>query len=337
MRTAHVIRTAVLSLLLVLSAASVAPAQDWAEKMFTTGLEYDFGAVARGAKVEHRFVIKNLYVEDVHVSGVRSSCGCTTPRVEQETLKTHEETAVVAHFNTDTFLGTRSATLTVTFDKPYYAQVQLRVKGYIRSDIVVTPDHIDFGSVDQGAAAEKSVEIAYAGRGDWQITGVRSGSEHLQAEVVETRRTGSEVSYRLDARLSADAPAGTLHEELTLLTNDRRATQFPICVEGRVTAALTVSPASVLLGSLQPGQQVTKQIVLQAKRPFRIVEIRCDDQGFEFRHTDEAKPVHLVPIVYTAGTSAGKITHQIHIVTDLDAAGCDVPAYVQIVEVTAKN
>ena len=43
--------------------------EDWARAMFdhTT---HDFGVVARGAKVEHRFIIENIYEEDAHVESL---------------------------------------------------------------------------------------------------------------------------------------------------------------------------------------------------------------------------------------------------------------------------
>ena len=57
---------------------------------------------------------------------------------ENATLKTYEKGAIIAHFNTDTFSGQRGATLTVTIDKPFYAQVQLHVSGFIRTDVIGT-------------------------------------------------------------------------------------------------------------------------------------------------------------------------------------------------------
>ena len=45
------------------------------------------------------------------------------------------------------------------------------------------------------------------------------------------------VSYELLVRLSGDAPVGYLRDQLQLTTNDRRATQFPVNVEGRIAAA----------------------------------------------------------------------------------------------------
>ena len=132
--------------------------QEWARNMFKV-TEHDFGSVARGAKAEYRFVFENLYLEDVHVAGVRTSCGCTTPSVETPLLKTYEAGAILAHFNTDSFLGQRAATLTVTIDKPFYAEMQLQIRGYIRSDVVVEPGSVQFGPIDQGTGYSQTAAV----------------------------------------------------------------------------------------------------------------------------------------------------------------------------------
>ncbi len=51
-----------------------AQAQDWARDMFDH-TSHDFGTVARGAKVEHRFGVQNIYLEDAHIKSARASCG----------------------------------------------------------------------------------------------------------------------------------------------------------------------------------------------------------------------------------------------------------------------
>src|SRR6202012_133635 len=91
---------------------------------------HDFGSVARAAKVEYAFVITNPYKEDIHISSVRSSCGCTSPGISKDTLKAGEKGAITAEFNTRAFSGQRGARVTVTIDKPMYAEVQLQVHGY---------------------------------------------------------------------------------------------------------------------------------------------------------------------------------------------------------------
>ena len=305
-----------LGLVLALSCwTSVASAQQWAEKMFSDR-NFDFGTVARAGKVEHEFVITNLYKDDIHISSVRSSCGCTQPRISKETLKSHEKGAIIAAFNTRAFSGQRGATVTVTIDRPRYAEITLNVKGYIRTDIVLDPSQVNFGSVAEGDAASKKIRIEYAGRNDWKITGTNVNSPYLTADVKEISRSAGRASYELAVELKEGAPVGYLQNQLFLTTNDRRGTQFPVNVEGLIVSELTVSPSIVMLGTLQPGQSITKQIVVKGLKPFKIMDVRCDNEAFTFRPVDEAKTVHLVPMTFKAG-EPGKINQKIEIVTDL--------------------
>ena len=314
--------------LLVVLLASPSVGQEWAQKMFKV-TEHDFGSVAREAKAEYRFVFENLYMEDVHVSGVRTSCGCTTPIVETPLLKTYEKGAILAKFNTPSFLDQRAATLTVTIDRPFYAEVQLQVRGYIRGDVVVEPGSVQVGSVDQGAAVDQTVAVSYAGRGDWQVLDVKSPNPHISAKVVETGRADGQVSYALKVHMDADTPAGYLNDHLMLVTNDQSGAQIPVLVEGRVVPNITVSPTALFMGVVQPGQQVTKQLVVKSKKPFRILRISCDDKSFKFDTSKEsaAKDLHLIPVTFTAGADAGKVVKTIKIQTDQGQMTPELAAY----------
>jgi hypothetical protein len=291
--------------------------------------EHDFGTVARGAKTEYRFVFENLYMEDVHVASVRTSCGCTTPTVETPVLKTYEKGDILAHFNTPTFQGQRGATLTVTIDKPFYAEVQLHVKGFIRNDVAIEPGSVQVGSVDQGAGAEQSVTVSNSGRSDWKILDVKSSNPNITATAVESGRNYGQVSYQLQVHLAKDAPAGYLNDHLVLVTNDANSTQIPVEVEGRVIPGITVSPAALFMGVVQPGQTVTRQLVVKSKKPFRILGVECDDKSFQFDTSkeDSAKELHLVPVTFTASADAGKVVKTIKIETDQGEMRPELAAY----------
>jgi len=304
---------------MILTWAEAASAQEWARKMFET-LEHDFGVVVRGAKTEFEFVLTNPYIEDVHIASVRSTCGCTTPRIKKEWLKTYEKSAIVATFNTHLFIGSKGATLTVTFDKPFYAEVQLQVRGYIRSDVVFSPPSVELGEVDAGETVERKLDIHYVGRSDWQILEVRTPHPGLKAELAETSRDGGEVRYRLTVRTEGEMPTGYYQDQLILITNDRMHSQLPVPVEGRIRSGITISPASLFLGVVEPNQKVTKKVVVRASRPFRILSISSDADCFEFSPPDNTpKTVHIVPITFTAGKEPGKVSHIIRIQTDLSA------------------
>jgi len=326
-----VLRSAIVTIGLLVVGSNIAAAQQWAVKMFEV-TDHDFGVVARGGKVEFPFTFTNIYEEDLHVSHVRSSCGCTIPRVTRDTVKTYEKSAIVAAFNTRTFQGQRSATVTVVFDKPYYAEVQLHVRGLIRSDILLQPESINLGTVTSGAPVEKRLRIDYSGRGDWRVLDVLNNSRYLETKLVQRSGDYGRKSYDLFVRLKPDAPQGIIRDELMLRTNDSRGSELPICVEGRVLSEITVSPAPLLLGLVHVGESVTKKLIVRGTKPFRITDINCGDDCFEFELSKASKPLHLVPVTFVAGDKPGDVSAKIRLKTDLKSGySPEVVAHAQVV------
>lgn len=303
--------------LLLLVSSSPVTGTEWAKKMFTETF-HEFGTVARGSKTEHLFEMTNPFKESIHIASVRASCGCSSPTITKDTLGTWEKGGIHVRYNTGTFTGKKGATITVVIDRPYYAEVQLQVKGYIRSDVVVHPGVVQFNSVNEGDPAEQLVTISYAGRNDWHIVDVQSGNTNFEVELDETGRGNGRVDYNLLVRAKDSTPAGYFNDQLVLVTNDLRATQVPLQVEGNVIPGLTVSPASLYLGVVKPGEQVTKTLIVKGRKPFKITKVSCKDGCFEFNPSQEKKPLHLVPVVFTP-EKAGKVAQKILIETDLGA------------------
>jgi hypothetical protein len=277
---------------------------------------HDFGTVARGSKAQYRFKFTNPYVEPAHIVSIRSSCGCTTAEATKTELKTWETGDIVATFNTNAFLGVHSATITVTLDKPFVAEVQLQVTGVILSDVVLQPGMVDLGTIDSGQGAEKKILLTHTGRSDWNISDVQSANTNFEVEVNENQRSGGTVSYNLVVRLKPTSPVGYINDQLFLVTNDLEGQRIPIDVVGRVVADVTVSPTSLALGTLNPGQSVTKNVVIRSKKPFKVLSIVCDDE-FSCKLPDDAREVQLIPITFTAPRQTGKIVKAIKIKTDL--------------------
>jgi hypothetical protein len=306
-------------LFLLLVSSAGAQAQDWAKRMFTDKPSHDFGTVVRGAKTEHRFKFKNIYVEDVHVESVRASCGCTTPEVTKRDLKTYESSEIVAVFNTHAFVGQRSATITVRFDKPFLAEMQLHVQGFIRGDIMVQPNFVDLGTVDQGHEAERLITVTNSSRPDWKILDIRCANTSFEVEPILRPRQRGQVSYDLKVKLKPDAPAGYINDQLILVTNDSSSSQFPIDVEGRVVPELSVAQM-INFGSLDAGSSATRPLIVRStKKPFKILSITCDDERFSFKLPDAAAPpktLYQIPVTFIADDHAGRVAKRIYIETD---------------------
>ena len=312
---ASVLRNALALLVCLLPSGQHASAQEWAVKMFDT-TSHDFGTVAKGSKAEFRFQVKNIYQEDAHIVLVESSCGCTTPRVTKRELKSFETAEIVAEFNTRDFQGYKSATLTVTLDCVSQAKIQLHVAGYIRRDVVLQPGAIDWGTVDLGSTVEKTLQVIHAGREDWRILDVKTADPHFEVEISQPSRASGRVTYELLVRLTKEAPVGYVKDQLILVTNDAQAREIPVDMEGRVVTDITISPTKLFIGVVHPGQKVTKNLVVRGKKPFKIIDVKCPDKSFTIEPSKEAKAVHLVPVVFTAGQDPGRIAQKISIRTD---------------------
>lgn len=307
--------------------------QDWAKKMFKT-TEHNFGSVAHDAKAEYRFVFDNIYLEDVHIANVYTSCSCTSVRVENPSVKTYEKGTIVAHFNTDSFRGNRGATITVVIDKPYPAEVQLHVRGNIRGDVSVEPGSVELGTIDQGDAVNWTVAIKHIGNSNWQILDAKSSNPHITADVVETGRSYGNVTYALKVHIDESTPAGYVNDHIILATNEGRGREIPVLVEGRIVPSISVSPASLFMGVVQPGQKVTKQLVVRGKTPFRILSVTCEDDSFRFNNTadQQAKQLHLIPVTFHAGQDAGQVIKKIRIKTDQGEMTPELTAYAIVAE-----
>jgi hypothetical protein len=260
---------------------------------------------------------------------------CTSVKVKNPSLTTYEKGAIVASINSRTFLRRQGATITVTFDKPGHAKVQLQVKVYIQPDIVVEPSAVDFGSLEPGVAAERTVSVSSTRGSTWRILEVNCDTPYLSGEAVEKSRQGNRASYELRVKLTEGAPVGYLADRLLLVTSDPHNKHIPVMIHGRVLSPVTVNPDALFLGVVESGQTVKKNLVVRAKEPFRIVAVGADCDCFEFGMVAEAptRPIHVLPITFTAGEKLGRVARTIRIETDVEECGViELPAYAVVTQ-----
>ena len=268
--------------------------QQWAAKMFKT-TDHDFGTVARGSKAEFDFTLSNLYVEDVHIVTAYSSCGCTSVEIVKPTLKTYEEGAIRASIQYADL-----PRITVRHDYRDHRQADAgrgsppRSRGDSRRRGLRARQR-STRRRPKGTAVQRTVRVNRSGWGEWQITDVKSSNPHISAKVVDTNRQNGWTTTDLSVTLDKDAPAGYLQDHLLLVTSEGQSLQMPLAVEGRVVSNLTVSPSSLFMGIVQPGQEVTKSLVVKGARPFKVLSITCEDKSFKFARRQrggEDRPCH---------------------------------------------
>lgn len=297
-----------------------AAGNNWAKQMFPV-TEHDFRTVGRGAGVEYHFEFTNPFKEDVRVSSVRTSCGCITPSVTQNVLRSLEKSAVIAKFNTETYIGDRSANVTVVFDKPFYNEVQLKVRGNIRTDVTFSPSEVNFGELVAGQVKRQEVLVTYTGGSNWEIKDVRSLCSDLTVFLPAPERRPGVVRYRMVIGTKDSLPEGDVRERLTLITNDQRFPTIDMSVLGRVRPSLEVSPASVNLGQISSGTKVEKRLVVRAEQEFEVTNAQSLDPRFTFELPQGKSKLHFVKVFFTADNNFGNVSRLVEITTDLGPKG----------------
>jgi len=272
----------VVSLVFVVSSNDSANGQAWLRQMFKNQTNHDFGDVQLGDVPEHRFQFENVFNETFHIQSINSSCGCTIATASKTTLKTWEKGEIVCKFNTPAVgTGFKQATITVKFDRPYRAEMQLSVKGNIVTGVSLEPKSIDFGQVAENNLPVRKVQLRSSGNPNFRIRDVKSVFKHISVQIKETSRTNGMVSYDIITKLKDTVPKGFTQDQLYLVVEEGRnfdgtpkLTQVPLPFNAKVTSALQLSPEILSLGPLAPGETVKKKVFLKSDKPFYVSDVR---------------------------------------------------------------
>ena len=296
---------------------------DGPRKMLTE-FEHDFGTLAKNEFAEHRFEIKNVFNEDIRIQQVKTSCACTDVTLLKNYLKKGESTELVAVFNTQRFVGQKQATVTLILAPPYSGEVQLTVRGNIRSDVMFEPGSIDFGSVTQQSIANKTarrVSITKFNNPNWQIIDVKSTFSDVGVTLSKPVRFGNQVKYDMDIRIKESAPAGYVQGELIIVAQEfGRNSEIPIKFSAKVASALQISPDILTISTAESGAVIEKKVVIKADKPFKINDVKCINQSFSVEADPEkSRKVHFVNVSYSADQPPGRYEYDLEIITDLNS------------------
>jgi hypothetical protein len=300
----------------VLATAGPVLSATWADALFEE-FSKDFGSVPRGPMLTHAFRIVNNTQGEVNIASVRVSCGCVSAVALKGHLGPGETTYLVAHMDTTRFTGLRSVTIYVQFNQPAFEEVRLWVQANCRNDFSITPDTLAFGQLKRGGTPTASVLLSFYGNTDVQITEVKCESNYIQPHVQEIRRSDSEVTYQVTARLRADAPVGKWYTDVWVKTNNFGMPPIRVPLTVEIESALSVNPETVMLGVVKTQTESERRVIVRGIKPFKIVKVEgTNDRLLVHVDNPQAKPVHVLTIKLKAG-EPGEVNRTLSVLTDL--------------------
>lgn len=95
-------------------------------------LEYDFGKIKQGDKVQHEFRFTSNGSEPLMISQAQGTCGCTVPEFPKQPLKKGEKGVVKVTFDSAGKMGIQDKTVTI-MSNATGGPVVLHMKGIIEA------------------------------------------------------------------------------------------------------------------------------------------------------------------------------------------------------------
>lgn len=283
--------------------------QGWAAKFFTNGLTHNFGNVAHGSVLTHKFNITNIYEVPFSVMDAKVSCGCVTPKKPTTVIPPRGTFELEIEMDTRRLnAGIRKeVNIFVTMmsvaqkpgDKTYSSMATLSVSSTPQANISCNPDRVNFGAVALGQTTTGSITVSHRTNRNWTLDVAKAD---LPFDVTIQRAQpvrGFAMIYQVNVTLKKNAPAGEFKHELQLQTNDPATPVLPIVVEGKVQAPLTATPNSISFGNVRVNEAVSRTVIVRGSgKPFKITAVDGGGDGVGVKFGADAKVTQLVTIEY---------------------------------------
>jgi len=227
---------------LTLGAISVFAAPDIACENKT----FDFGSRKDTEGVKHTFVIENKGDEDLIISKVKPSCGCTVAKLSSKILKPGETANIETNLSLKGRRGKMNKPITVYSNDPDSPTLMLKLVGEAVSLINVSPTFLNLGSIPVGKIIEKKIKVTLNGDEPIKVTHIESLGKNtgILAELITLEEA---KSYAINVKSPVDAKEGYFSDRLRIYTDNKKTPYVDVSVNGNVTGGLIVSRKNLIL------------------------------------------------------------------------------------------
>ena len=164
--------------------------------------------------VEARFVFKNVGDTSVTIRDTKTSCGCTTARLEKKTFAPGESGEITAKFTFGSRKGLQRKTVTVYTDRDKEPAAVLDLRVDVQPFFTVAPALVLWRVGE--TPSEKAVQLTAANGRKVRVKSVTSSNPHVKARL-QTAAEGERYTLLV-------TPEGTAQKEAAVL---RVETDFP--------------------------------------------------------------------------------------------------------------
>lgn len=195
----------ILSVLSVMMVASVAYAQPKLD--IVGGNSYDWGKVGpKDSPLKTKVKIKNVGNEQLLITNVKPSCGCTTAPLDKDKLAPGETATIDVSFNVGERAGVNSKTIRITSNDPANSTTIFRLSADVQKEITVEPAYFAFNQMEVGKEETSKVTIKNTGKKSLTLSNVTKSPSELKLNISGSKTLKPGESFEVVAKVTPSAP-----------------------------------------------------------------------------------------------------------------------------------
>ncbi len=215
--------------------------------------EWDFGKIKEDERPVHIFTIKNTGREELIISRVRASCGCTATMLSSDNIKPGQSAELKATFNPTGFNGIVKKDIHIESNDPQLPNTKVTIIAEVEPipspQAFFSNSQWDLGLISQGDLPAFTFTIENKGELDLIIDKI-DASEYIQYDtgMPLTILPGEkqEVTFIYD---STQHELGEVRESIRIYCNDPKRQAFSLRVDGYIkeksAPAVSISPVGI--------------------------------------------------------------------------------------------
>ena len=276
---------------------------------------YNFGKALGGEEVRHTFKLKNIGQKPLKITKVDESCACTATLISKDEIPPGAFGIIEAVLKVPSENRQVEESINVYTNDPTQNRVTLILKGTAYVPITTFPPRLLIGSVQPKASVTKSLTIHR--KGNTQILGVRTDSNHLRTTVISAK---ADPIMRIEVALLESAPVGQFVQNVLVdYRYEGKRTTHKVMVFGEILGAFTVSPNQFFFGLVKDRQSVSNTVEISSvdKHPFNIVSVESNLAYVTTKITPRSNGIgYKLTAIVQSEAPAGPLSSEILVKTD---------------------
>jgi hypothetical protein len=229
-----------------------------AARAVVAATSHDFGRVEQGARLTHRFVIRNTGGAPLTLSRLSLSERAMSAKMKPQIPPGGEGTLSI-DWNTAGLQGAVEGRAVLELNDPASPAITLVLRAVVKQPIEFTPYPAVYASLYQGESARRSVRIDINRERPLGLVRLERHGEHFQAAIkpiVPAR------AYELEVTVPPTVSPGRYSEAVFLYTDDPQVPRLMVPVNVLVKTEVYANPDKVDFGTVSLGQLAAQPSVL---------------------------------------------------------------------------